>query len=601
MVFGSSRGDVAVPSYGSPAIDPNNLLAWVWDTNVTIGTVDDETPGPAIKGSVYGSGENGHTFNSTNVTINSGTIGVNSDEDVVYDDPSEVAYSGKAYNYPYRGNVYGGGCGTDQYWVDENSNGVKDPGEQLHYNLESGIVRGASNVNIYGGTIVRHVYGGGAMGSVGGLATVDIHSGTIGAEGSNGGYIYAGARGDAAITDDAKQAYVGSSDLTVEGGIVNGDAFGGGQAGIVKGAVTVELTGGTLKRDVYGGGALANTNTDYASGSAPANTYVTNVTLAGATVKGKLFGGGLGSNTVAADVNGPLKVSVTSGSAAEVYGCNNVNGAPQASVDLEIGAKDGGGTLSGSATISGSVYGGGKDAAYTGDLEVKLYGGTIGGNLYGGGLGATAIVTGSTSVTMEGGTIGNDLYGGGSQADVTGNVSVSIAGGKVTNDVYGGGALANTNTANWNGDGSVHYVALTVKADPTDIELAAGVLKTGVTPVAGYFTESAGNYTRITSPEAKADGGTTYYKKMVNGTWADGMNDPSTGTTYKTTVSLTGGFIGNAYGGGLGSSAKAANVSTNINSAARISLYIYNTRKEIDYLIKILKNLKKGDVLNNVI
>lgn len=49
------------------------------------------------------------------------------------------------------------------------------------------------------------------------------------------------------------------------------------------------------------------------------------------------------------------------------------------------------------------------------------------------------------------------------------------------------------------------------------------------------------------------------------------------------------------------SCAKAANVSTNINSAARISLYIYNTRKEIDYLIKILKNLKKGDVLNNVI
>ena len=49
------------------------------------------------------------------------------------------------------------------------------------------------------------------------------------------------------------------------------------------------------------------------------------------------------------------------------------------------------------------------------------------------------------------------------------------------------------------------------------------------------------------------------------------------------------------------SCAKASNVSTNINSAVRISMYIYNTRKEIDYIIKILKDLKKGDVLDNVI
>ena len=57
MVFGSSRGDVAKPSYGSPAIDPNDLLAWVYDTHVIIGTENDATPGPVIKGSVYGSGE----------------------------------------------------------------------------------------------------------------------------------------------------------------------------------------------------------------------------------------------------------------------------------------------------------------------------------------------------------------------------------------------------------------------------------------------------------------------------------------------------------------------------------------------------------------
>ena len=33
---------------------------------------------------------------------------------------------------------------------------------------------------------------------------------------------------------------------------------------------------------------------------------------------------------------------------------------------------------------------------------------------------------------------------------------------------------------------------------------------------------------------------------------AKAHRDVTSGTTYKTTVSLTGGIIGNAYGGGLG-------------------------------------------------
>ena len=67
MVFGSSRGDINEPG----ARDDHT--AWVYDTHVTIGTEGSET-GPQIKGTVYGSGENGHTYNNTVVTVNSGTI-----------------------------------------------------------------------------------------------------------------------------------------------------------------------------------------------------------------------------------------------------------------------------------------------------------------------------------------------------------------------------------------------------------------------------------------------------------------------------------------------------------------------------------------------
>ena len=78
-------------------------------------------------------------------------------------------------------------------------------------------------------------------------------------------------------------------------------------------------------------------------------------------------------------------------------------------------------------------------------------------------------------------------------------------------------------------------------------------------PVAGYYTESDGVYTRITNSTATANVSTTYYKKMVKGDWA--AIPPKDGTKFYTTaVSLTGGLVGNVYGGGLGNSTIAANV-----------------------------------------
>ena len=74
MVFGSSRGDVAIPE-GDPAVDPNDRMAWVYSTHVTIGDAGAATS-PTIKGSVYGSGENGHTFQNTTVDINKGIVGI---------------------------------------------------------------------------------------------------------------------------------------------------------------------------------------------------------------------------------------------------------------------------------------------------------------------------------------------------------------------------------------------------------------------------------------------------------------------------------------------------------------------------------------------
>lgn len=498
MVFGSSRGDIAAPD----AIQDN--MAWVYNTNVIIGTLESKT-GPSIMGSLYGSGENGHTYQNASVTMYSGTVG----------NPEEY--------YAYRGNVYGGGCGTDKYY--ENPENETHDGHGTLYNPKAGIVQGNATVTVNGGSIANNVYGAGAMGKVVVNTSVTINTdGAIGVDGEHGeGNVYGAARGELGQSDNF--ASVNNSQVTLTKGTVKGSLYGGGQAGIVKGAVTVTLNGGTVLHDVHGGGALANTNTvEVSTGVYPA----TNVTLNGATVTGILYGGGLGQQAdplaepavpaIAADVYGNVTVTVTSGQVSNVFGCNNLNGAPQGNVVVNING----------GTVTNSVFGGGNQAAYGG----------------------------STVVNVTGGTVNYDVFGGGNNADVAGSVAVNISGGKVLNDVYGGGAMANTNTGNWDGDGSIQYVALTVKANPTAEELAAGVLKTDVTPVAGYFTEAAGVYTRITNPETKANGSTTYYKKAVTGTWAAGK----TSASNTTTVSLTGGLIGNAYGGGLGNSTTMANV-----------------------------------------
>ena len=577
MVFGSSRGDVGAPG------TIYDKVAWVYNTNVVIGTVGQGSnhTSPHIKGSVYGGGENGHTYNNASVAIHSGLVGIT---DILPEDPEGQ----KGARYPYRGNVYGAGCGTDKYYSDPLSETHDGRGDT--YNPLSGVVGMTTTVLIDGGHVVRDVYGGGAMGSVKGSpsvkgsATVTIDGNAeVGADGSGGGYVFAAARGDITVPT---MATVGTSTLNISGGTIWADAYGGGQNGAVEGAVTVNMTGGTVKHDVYGGGALANTNTDYDAGSSPADSYITNVTLNGTTIEGNLYGGGLGDlaslgaghSDVAANVNGPVTVTVSNGKATNVFGCNNLYGAPQSTVAVNV---TGTAAVESGSAIS-NVYGGGNLAAYTGNPTVTVSGGTV-NNVYGGGLGASAIVTGNTAVTISGtANIGNDVFGGGSQADVTGSVNVTVSGGKVYNDVYGGGALANTNTANWDFTTPTDvYIEVTGLTMPS---YAAKEVKAG-DDITGLYTRSGSGtvgdpyvYTPTTPGKAPADGtyyvlvpgssveglytddsgteahGTaqpteTYYEKRhLPGTWAEGKSSASNTTT----VTLIGGVIGNAYGGGLG-------------------------------------------------
>ena len=539
------------------------------------GNPDTYTGNAHITGDVYGGSALGNVNSSDNtsatadavtaVTLNAGTItgslyggGLGQQESGTlgedgYKEPIAANVFGPVAVSVYNGTVTSAvyGCnnlnGSPKDSVTVNIFGTDTPESPATYTIPT--VYGGGNqaaynggdtlrVNIIGG-YVNDVFGGG-LGT-----TADVTGGTI--VKVSGGTITNNLYGGGSEAE-----VIGGTLVKLIDGTVGNDLYGGGSLADVQGAVSVALNGGTVARDVYGGGALANTNTQYLAGDPTKSKDTTAVSLAGTTVTGNVYGGGLGRlqvgtegeggyvAPVAANVNGPVTVAVTSGTAANVFGCNNLNGTPQVTATVNIGG----------GSIAHNVYGGGNLAASTCNTTVTMSNGTVSENVFGGGLGSTAVVEANTSVGISGGNISNNVYGGGSEADVTGSVAVNISGGTVVNDVYGGGALANTNTANWNTPGSaVEYVDITSS------------LTVGTTSVAGYYTRSGSEgsyvYTFVTSGKAEED--TQYYKKKVVGTWVTPA--PIGGSSYHTTaVTLTGGLIGNAYGGGLGDATHAANV-----------------------------------------
>lgn len=477
MIFGSSRGDVATPE-GEPAVDPNDRMAWVYSTNVTIGT-QSETPSlttPKIAGSIYGSGENGHTFQNTEVTIHSGTIGIAEGETITdnngtpNDTSDDKTYSGAAY--PYRGNVYGGGCGTDMYWIDDNGNGEKDAGEK-RYNPIAGIVRGNATVTIDGGHVVRNVYGAGAMGSVGDEAEAESASTSgktivtikgkaqIGVDGNDNGSVYGAARGDLNVQAE-NYANVRETELEInENADIKGSAFGGGEAGIVWESVAVNMKGGSVANDVYGGGALANTQIAYTIPANAEKIFTTNVNLTGGTIGHNVYGGGLGRmadetkgvTAVEAKVYGKVVVALNGTKTVEtvgekevtsykdncvvkgsIFGCNNQNGSPQDAVTVHIykttGWEGHAGTASDKKTSTtaadhsyhlAAVYGGGNLAAFIPDK-------------------ASVLDTLKTHVIIDGCDMTSirQVYGGGNAASVPAT-DVLVNGTYEIEEVFGGG------------------------------------------------------------------------------------------------------------------------------------------------------------------
>ena len=195
-------------------------------------------------------------------------------------------------------------------------------------------------------------------------------------------------------------------------------------SGSVTTTTNVEINGGIIYRNVYGGGALAMVGPPFAgnmltvapnvtipydefketTGTHKSNSY-TSVNIKGGSISGSVYGAS----------RGPSDALLS-----RVFTVNNVNVYDETRFATVIYADV---NVSGNANIAGSVYGGGEKGI------VKH---------------ATLVNIGTTNAAYTG-TISHDVFGGGQEATVGGNVEVNVNSGTILQDVYGGGALANTN------------------------------------------------------------------------------------------------------------------------------------------------------------
>ena len=568
--------------------------AKIGNDNITVGTLENSSQ--IESGSVFGAG-NGSSSNSTYGSVNNSTIVIADDATIKGNVYGGGNYGGTGINNTttynpanttikildgtIEGSVYGGanrnGAGRNNVTGNINISmydGEVDGGIYGGSNI-SGIVYGSTNVNVYGGD-VHDIFGGGQGADTyvrDNVAVVIGQTGVIN-EPVVTGNIYGGsAYGTVNATSRNAAANNNTTTVTVNNGnitgqtvgdeTVGGSVFGGAKGSstytpYVKGNITVNINGGTIN-NVYGGFDDAGTpqGTDYVylnggiigksfGGGNNTSQTTTNIYLQGAQTE-YLFGGSNNNGDVTT-----ANVTITSGTATYAFGGNNLGGScATTNVNMSSGtianSLFGGGnavaTTTTNVTITGATntipyaYGGGNQAGVTNATNITTSNASI-SNLYGGSNQSGDVAT--TNLTINSGNV-TKAYGGNNSG---GNVTQSHV--KVNNGtvgkVYGGNNIAGSTTTTEvvveNGDvTSIFGGGSQTSCTTTNVTLKGGTIGT-----AFGGSDSSGNITNTYISATNANGN-------LQVTNIYGGNNEG-GVTATASTSISGGDIGNVYGGG---------------------------------------------------
>ncbi len=209
--------------------------------------------------------------------------------------------------------------------------------------------------------------------------------------------------------------------IEVHGGTIKKNVYGGSNQSNIVGSTTIKTYDGNVNGAIYGGSNQKGTITE--------STYINinggNIGVAGNGINDIIFGGGLGNETT---VNGKATIKIRD--------------------------------LNNSSVLNGNIYGGSEAGTVNGNSTITVSDSssaentiTITGNIYGGGKGEVndpATTNGNTTVTVDGGEYpGLSVFGGCNvNGEIGGNILVEIGKNNPTEikEVYGAGNQAEVTT-----------------------------------------------------------------------------------------------------------------------------------------------------------
>ena len=346
---------------------------------------------------------------------------------------------------------------------------MKDPYDRFAYVNKSYVTIGTRNATT-GPHIMGSVYGGGENGHNNNNANVTVYSGTIGVlEGDTWYDLGNTAQNEKAMTTRGNIYGAGCGTDTYTDP-KDGKKKNNPWSGSVSGDTKVEIYGGLITHNVYGGGSLGSTGVitsdlDFTTNSDPTKSFAlswpciftykpqyqgsngnSTVNVYGGRIgtdgndNGDIFGGARGiAGDAVLEIMHPGSVRQST---------VNINFAPPSAdkiamveedgkYKLRIDLKDGSDNLVNA--IAGSVYGGAEDGLVYENTYVTLTNGLIGHAIYGGGKGKGTYIPAGETKKVYSITAGK----------VYGNTNVTMNGGQVLRNIYGGGNLGSVGKGNY--------------------------------------------------------------------------------------------------------------------------------------------------------
>ena len=477
------------------------------------------------------------------------------------------------------GDVYGGG----NYGYNNTEDNDDDDRAWTGGRGGSNTAKGKATLRILGGTVGGRVFGGSNMkmgrevdilmtgghvkrGLYGGSNTwgyikkdivMNILGGTIGTQERPAIVCGGGLGKETAVFGNITLNF---GQAGTDGPTIYGDIYGGSQQGTTNaGGITKTQLGVFNLSSIHGSGGVydiynidLDTSAAQGYGYNKASKTIINF-YSGRQSEGAIFGGGWGMDSAYAAVYGDVEVNILGGQVNDVFGCNNTTGKPHGKVTVNIGTLDSVRTALNTGDrshrnrplVAGSVYGGGRNAAYGGAPEndtvrINMYSGTVQGNVFGGALGFGAVVSRDTKVDIHYGTVRGNVYGGGNNAKVQGDTRVII------------GNAPNLSTSNVP---SGSFLLSVSSADPSmGSATGGGVYPSGAsatltaTPNSGYIFECWSDGSTQNPRTVTVTGNDMYVAHFSSqyATLTVQVNDPSMGSatgggyyTKGTLVSLT--------------------------------------------------------------